>query len=215
VKAKVTGFTPNTSSYLGGQLITITGENFSTDPLDNPVKVGNDWCYVQTTSATQITCRIAERSATEASAAELIVFLRTSEEAATDVARTFNYETPVGSITGMTNVFDEAEQAHVFTVTGTGFSTSDLSATTLYIDDNAQTTLSVTETSGVISAIFKVTSANDRTSKNIRVRMADGLPTGYANYTSATMEPKLLSISPSSGSSGGTLITVTGSGFGT
>jgi hypothetical protein len=91
VKAKITGFTPNTSSYLGGQLITITGENFSTDPLDNPVKVGSDWCYVKTTSATQITCRIGERTATEASAAELIVFLRTSEEAATDVARTFNY----------------------------------------------------------------------------------------------------------------------------
>ena len=34
------------------------------------------------------------------------------------------------------------------------------------------------------------------------------------NFTTATMEPVLLSISPSSGSSGGTLITVTGSGFG-
>jgi hypothetical protein len=138
VKAKVTGFSPNTSSYLGGQLITITGENFSTDPLDNPVRVGTDWCYVQTTSASQITCRIAERStATAASAAELIVFLRTSEEAATDVARTFNFEAPVGNITSMTNVFDEAEMAHIFHVTGTGFDTSDLTATTLYIDDYA------------------------------------------------------------------------------
>ena len=46
VMSKVTGFTPNSSSYLGGQLITITGVNFSNDPYDNPVKVGNDWCYV-------------------------------------------------------------------------------------------------------------------------------------------------------------------------
>ena len=106
--SKVTGFTPNSSSYLGGQLITITGVNFSNDPYDNPVKVGNDWCYVQTTSPTQITCRIAERTATEASTAELIVFLRTSYEATTDVARTFNYQAPVGNITAMTNVFDEA-----------------------------------------------------------------------------------------------------------
>ena len=44
--------------------------------------------------------------------------------------------------------------------------------------------------------------------------MADGLPSQYINFTTATMEPKLLSISPSTGSSGGTLITVTGSGFG-
>jgi hypothetical protein len=106
--SKITGFTPNTSSYLGGQLVTITGVNFSTDPYDNPVKVGNDWCYVQTTSATEITCRIGERTATEASTAELIVFLRTSYEATTDVARTFSYEAPVGNITAMTNVFDEA-----------------------------------------------------------------------------------------------------------
>ena len=106
--AKVTGFSPNTSSYLGGQLITITGVNFSTDPYDNPVKVGRDNCYVQTTSATQITCRIAERTATEASTAELIVFLRTSYEAASDVAKTFNFVAPVGNITAMTNAFDAA-----------------------------------------------------------------------------------------------------------
>jgi hypothetical protein len=137
VKSKITGFTPNTSSYLGGQLVTITGSNFSDEPLDNPVKVGSSWCYVQTTSATQITCRIAERTATEASTENLIVFLRTSEEAASDVAQTFDFAAPVGNITAMTNAFDEAEQAHVFTVTGTGLSTSDLSATTLYIDGTA------------------------------------------------------------------------------
>ena len=91
-----------------------------------------------------------------------------------------------------------------------------MTATTLYIDDYAQTTLNVTanSTSGEIDAYFKVINANDMTSNNIRVRMADGLPSQYINFTTATMEPKLLSISPSTGSSGGTLITVTGSGFG-
>ena len=81
VISKITGFTPQSSSYLGGQLVTIDGVNFSDDPLDNPVMVGGSWCNVLTTSATQITCRIAERTATEASTSELIVFLRTSEEA--------------------------------------------------------------------------------------------------------------------------------------
>ena len=65
-----------------------------------------------------------------------------------------------------------------------------------------------------MNAYFKVISAKNTSSKNIRIRMADGLPSQYINFTTATMEPTLLGISPSSGSSGGTLITVTGSGFG-
>ena len=47
----MTGVTPLTGSYLGGTLVTIDGVNFSTDPLDIPVKVGNSWCLVQTTNA--------------------------------------------------------------------------------------------------------------------------------------------------------------------
>jgi hypothetical protein len=52
----------------GGTLVTITGINFSTDPLDNPVKVGSNYCYVITSSPTQITCRIADIAAPTAQA---------------------------------------------------------------------------------------------------------------------------------------------------
>ena len=41
-----------TGSALGGTLVTIDGINFSDDPLDNPVKVGDHYCLVQTTSPT-------------------------------------------------------------------------------------------------------------------------------------------------------------------
>ena len=58
VEGRVTGISPATGSYLGGTLVTIDGVNFSNDPLDNPVKVGDHWCLVQTTSPTQITCRV-------------------------------------------------------------------------------------------------------------------------------------------------------------
>jgi hypothetical protein len=57
VHASVTSISPLTGSKLGGTLITITGENFSNDHLDNPVKIGADYCYVITSSPTQITCR--------------------------------------------------------------------------------------------------------------------------------------------------------------
>ena len=52
VEGKVTGITPLTGSYLGGTHVTIDGVNFSNDPLDNPVKAGNSWCDVLTTSPT-------------------------------------------------------------------------------------------------------------------------------------------------------------------
>lgn len=48
----------------------------------------------------------------------------------------------------------------------------------------------------------------------MKVYFADGLSSGYDAFTSATMVPTLVSISPSAGSSGGTLLTVTGTGFG-
>jgi len=60
VEGRVTAFSPASGSALGGTLITIDGVNFSDDPLDNPVKVGNQYCLVQTTSSNQITCRVME-----------------------------------------------------------------------------------------------------------------------------------------------------------
>jgi hypothetical protein len=57
VSSKITAVSPLSGSIYGGALVTITGENFSNEPLDNPVKIGNNYCYVITSSPTQITCR--------------------------------------------------------------------------------------------------------------------------------------------------------------
>lgn len=57
VSSKITGVSPLSGSVYGGALVTITGENFSNEPLDNPVKIGDNYCYVITSSPTQITCR--------------------------------------------------------------------------------------------------------------------------------------------------------------
>lgn len=85
VIGKMTEFSPKTGSFLGGTLMTIDGLNFSDDPYDNPVKVGDHYCLVETTSPTQITCRVMDTAMTSASTTNVIVFLRTQEEAQSDV----------------------------------------------------------------------------------------------------------------------------------
>jgi hypothetical protein len=50
VGSQVTGISPLAGSRLGGTLVTIDGVNFSDDKYDNPVKVGDYWCFVQTTN---------------------------------------------------------------------------------------------------------------------------------------------------------------------
>ena len=63
---EVLDFYPKQGSQFGGTLVTITGINFSDDPLDNPVKIGYEYisgtdhyCYVVETSVTEIKCRTA------------------------------------------------------------------------------------------------------------------------------------------------------------
>ena len=99
----------------------------------------------------------------------------------------------------MNNEFDASLNAEKFSISGTGFPSGDLTGVSLFIDDVEQETVSVTDT----EATFKVIDASAESSSNIRVYFADGLPTGYESFTEATMTPTLVSISPSTGSSGG------------
>jgi hypothetical protein len=74
---------PLEGSKYGGAMITITGENFSNDIMDNPVKIGDQYCYVLTSSTTQITCRTDLLTTNALGNQMVIVFLKTSEEAKT------------------------------------------------------------------------------------------------------------------------------------
>lgn len=210
VESKITGVSPLSGSNLGGTLVTIDGTNFSEDPLDNPVKIGNNYCYVQNSTATRITCRVAERTVADLGEHEVIVFLRTSEEAKVDTPFMYTYASPVSTVTMLASAFDETSLAEVITLSGTSFPSGNLAGVNLYMDNLLQETLTVTDT----SATFKVVNALNQTSSNIRIYFADGLATYWDGRTSLSMLPKLVSISPSTGSSGGELITVTGTGFG-
>jgi len=150
-----------------------------------------------------------ETGSTQISTSNLLVFLRTSEEAQNDGSDVYDFATPVATITDVTNAFDSSLNAQVFTVTGTGFPNGDTSGVSLHLDGIEQETLTVTDT----VATFRVTETLT-SNPSLRVYFPDGLPSGYDSFMTASIAPTLVSISPSTGSAGGTLITVTGTGFG-
>lgn len=143
VGSSITSITPTMGSMFGGTLVTITGINFSTDPLDNPVKVGPNYCLVLTSSATQITCRIVEITTPVAATAQnVFVFLKTSEEAKCTNTCLFDYVTPMATTTGIAAAFDTASQTTQITVSGSGFD----SPAELVLDGVKQTFVSATDT---------------------------------------------------------------------
>lgn len=144
VGSQVTGITPLSGSVLGGTLVTIDGINFSDDPYDNPVKVGDNWCLVQTTSADQITCRVMETYTDEISSVQVLTFLGTSEEAECLVSNVFEFSEPLATITEMINIFDDDTNTHLICFEGTGFG-DDTSVIEVFIDGVAQTVLEVSD----------------------------------------------------------------------
>jgi len=93
------------------------------------------------------------------------------------------------------------------TVTGTGFDSS----IELYVDGYLQQLNTYTTT----SAVFDVVKINDVVTSNIKVYTSQGLPAGSDIIHTLEFTPSLLSISPLTGSAGGSIITVDGTGFGT
>jgi len=139
-EAYITSISPLTGSVLGGTLVTITGENFSDVKTDNPVLVGDLLCEVESTSSTQIVCRIEKRDVTIVKEDEIIaqtpfngevdVFLKVAESADCRAEScTFVYIEPPNSITKVSVTFDFTLGTHIVSVEGEGFDQlSDVSA---------------------------------------------------------------------------------------
>lgn len=140
------------------------------------------------------------------------MFLRTQEEAKIDsgVSNIFSLNAPVATVSGLTSAFDATTNTEVLTLAGTGLGT-DISAIELYIDGVKQTCLTAADT----TATFTLSGLTHESTNKVVIYFPDGNPTGYDTITSVTVTPALVSISPSTGSAGGTLLTVTGTGFGT
>ena len=193
--------------------MTITGGHFGTVATDNPVKIGNNYCYVIETADAEITCRIGDLTTQSATTeALLIVFARTTEEMVCSTGSDcfYEYAAPVSTATGISSSFDTASNSIHVTVTGSGFGT-DTSTTSLLIDDIEQTTVSVADG----SAVFQVTDMLDSSSSSIKFYTYEGTPNDQSTTSSHSFTPALVSVLPSTGSSGGAKLTVTGVGFGT
>jgi len=209
VHGSITSVSPLTGGKYGGALVTITGENFSDEPLDNPVKIGDHYCYVQTTSTTQITCRTDLLSDNAVGDQLVIVFLKTSEEAATpnDDDILFTYATPTAEVTDLQVEFDSVNFRHRVVLTGTGFD----GTLDLWVDGFQQ----ALESQDGTTAYFTLSEMNGVATTDVKIYNDGGYLEGAEITHSLDVLPALLALDPQVGSSGGTKLKVTGSGFGT
>ena len=171
--------------------------------------MGDFECLVQTITPTQITCRVEETSYTGPVTSEVMTFLRTFEEAVNDVSNVYEFLAPAATVTGLTGAFSEASNEIELTLTGSGFGTTSVGVE-LWIDGVKQLTNAVADT----EATFTLTHLKHESANSVKIYFPDGLPSGHESVANVEVTPNLVSIAPASGFAGGTLITVTGTGFG-
>jgi len=222
VGSNVTSVSPTSGSIYGGTLLTITGTNFGTEITDNPVQistlgaVGSVDCFLQSTSATEIKCRVDTNIAKAAgTTGKVVTFLKTSEEAvcAPNAACTWTYTDAIPTVSAVAAEYSNSSNVWTLKVIGTGF-TGTTGSVELTVNGAPQTTSSISQT----EAAFAISDVTSSTLSGMAVFFDVGLPEGHhsvvANST-LTLTPKLVSISPSSGSSGGSVITAMVAGVGT
>lgn len=108
---RLDSFSPAGGSTLGGTLVTLTGQHFGNVATDNPVKIGDNFCYVQETSEFEIKCRIRVDEPQVEATAEIVVFAKASEEMVCNIGVggdecVFNYAAPTADVTDIVESFD-------------------------------------------------------------------------------------------------------------
>ena len=139
VSANTTSVDKKQGSIYGGTLLTITGSNYGSEITDNPVQIstlgsiGSLPCFVITTSASTITCRLDERNMTAGLTGDVVVFLKTSEESPCVAPNcAWTYTSSIPTLSTMQSNFDTSTNTYKLMVTGTDF-TGDTSSTELYV----------------------------------------------------------------------------------
>jgi hypothetical protein len=138
--------------------------------------------------------------------------MKTSEEAqCTDPTCKWTYSGTVPTVSGIATSFDSTTNKWIATVTGQGIQGTSANVD-LFVQGVKQETLSVSST----EAKFKIIEMLDVSSKNISFYTQDGLPKDHSTIQTAgvTLTPKLVSISPNSGSISGTIIIANVEGVG-
>lgn len=145
----VTSVSPRQGSAVGGTLVTITGANFSDDPKDNPVIIGETHCLVEESSHDEIKCRIARREAQDSEytpeEVQVSVMLKLAETATTCDDCSFTFVEPSAEVTDERHVWSADTNTMKLVVEGTGLcSTSDPQAV-LTIEGQEQELISCDE----------------------------------------------------------------------
>ena len=141
----------------------------------------------------------------------MVVFLRTSEEAVCDnsICGGYTFIETIPSVTGMASSFDSSLNAWKITVTGTSFPTT-TDNSVLMADGVKQSAISASET----EAVFKLTSAKSK-NPTFKLYFAEGKPANHATIDFGVgISPKLVGITPLSGTAGGTTVIVNAPGVG-
>jgi hypothetical protein len=218
VGATITSWGPKMGSIYGGNLITITGENFSDDGLNNPVNVGWDHCDIISSSTTEIVARAPIRydsdgvQEIEEEETFFIVALKTSEEATCGDADgcLYNYlESSTPEWTGIADSYDSATGEITLTFSGSGFGSS----AEVFLDGLAQTVSFASDTQ-VIAVV------SDLATKSVAV--IDFIPESGRPYDDTELatdgysfDYDLYEVTSAHGSTGGGKVVLTAPAVGT
>lgn len=222
-KIEVLDFQPRQGSLYGGTLLTITGGHFSDLITDNPVKVGyefssgvNHYCYVESSSDSEIKCRIAEDYSREDGMQEVIVFASTFEEAThADPTQSDFQFLPASALPTVTDIeadftYSNAQSYRVW-IHGENFADVSTDTIDVLIGGKKQNVLAVSP-SLIEVEIIDIDSG--LTPQSIEVYLGVGIPNGMTDFESITFEPKLISLSANTGSSAGGMIIAEVEGLG-
>jgi hypothetical protein len=204
VESQTTSISPTTGSMYGGTLVTLKGTNWGKQKTDNPVQIfygggvglKSTNCYVQSTSATEIKCRVdpaTNKTATDKGT--MITFLKTYEEANCTMQPNCEYKftDQIPDLTSAAAEWDTNSHKYHIKIEGTGFSGT--SATTEFIVAGRPQVIKSQTATELRVEVSNVTAS---TITGAQLFFDIGQAKNFAKVTAATfkLEPKLVQISP-------------------
>ena len=196
----ISSFTPTSGTTSGGTTVTITGTNL----------IGATAVQFGTTPATSftVTSPTTLKAVTGAHVAGTVTIKITTAGGTVTASSDYRYVAPTPTITSLTPTSGTTSGGTTVTITGTGF----IGATAVHF--GATTAASFTVTSPTV--VHAKTKAHVAGAVKVQVTTAGGTATSGTSheFTFIAPTPTITSLTPTSGTtSGGTTVTITGTGF--
>jgi hypothetical protein len=200
----VSGISPNSGTTSGGTSVTITGTGFLSGATVNIG--GTAATNVVVVNSTSITARTPAHTV---GAVNVVVTNTDGQSGTRTNGYTYTSPNPAPTVTGILPTSGTTNGGTSVAISGTGF----LSGATVSIGGAAATNVIVVNSTSITAS----TPAHAIGTVSVVVTNTDGLSgtrTNAYTYTSTNPAPTVTGVSPNSGTtSGGTAITITGTGF--